>query len=325
METTKKYYGIDVSEASLQISTQNMDGTWSDFSIGNTIKEIEECLVNLNMSEIHFVFEYTGTYSNRLAYCLTLLSAQFSILNPKQSKGFADTLKKVAKTDRQDARILYLYGQKMNPELTVLASVELMQKRQKYKHLAILKADKHAFSNRFHALSYDPNADQTVIKSTQEVIDFLELQIRTIQQEVFTIGEDDFKRIYELMTSVVGIGDASAQALIVATNGFNDFDNAKQLAKFIGVSPTDRQSGSSVKGRGKITKSGVGYVRSILYVAAHSAKKYNNVCKDIYTRLRTKGKSHKVAIIAVIHKLIIQLFAVVKSNTVFDNNFTIAK
>jgi transposase len=325
MEIAKKYYGIDVSEASLQISTQNTDGTWSDFRIDNTIKEIEGWVTNLNMEEIHFVFEYTGTYSNRLAYCLTLLSGQFSILNPKQSKGFADTLKKVAKTDRQDARILYLYGQKMNPEITVLASVELTQKRQKYKHLAILKADKHAFSNRLHALSYDPNADQTVVKSTQEVIDFLELQIMSIQQEVFTIGEDDFKRIYELMTSVVGIGDASAQALIVATNGFNDFDNAKQLAKFIGVSPTDRQSGSSVKGRGKITKSGVGYVRSVLYVAAHSAKKYNNVCKDIYTRLRAKGKSHKVAIIAVVHKLIIQLFAVVKSNTVFDNNFTVAK
>ena len=100
---------------------------------------------------------------------------------------------------------------------------------------------------------------------------------------------------------------------------------AEAVSKFFGVCPTDKQSGSSLKGRGSISKSGVSYVRSILYVAAHSAKRYNNACKDIYQRLRAKGKSHKVAIIAVVHKLVIQLVAVVKNNTIFDNNFGLAK
>lgn len=325
MENTMQYYGIDVSESSLQIATQNTAAIWEEKSIDNTLVEINTWLSNLDLSNTHFVFEYTGTYSSRLAYCLNLLTAKFSILAPKQSKGFADSLKKVAKTDRQDAHTLCLYGQKMRPEITVLADEKLAQKRQKHKHLAILKADKHAFSNRLHALNYDPNADKTVLKSTQEIITFLESQIQSIQQEVFTIDDDESQRVEDLMTSVVGIGKTSAQAIIVATNGLNDFDNAKQVAKFFGVSPTDKQSGSSIKGRGSISKSGVGYVRSILYVAAHSAKRYNNACKDIYQRLRAKGKSHKVAIMAVVHKLVVQVFAVVKSNTLFNNNFALTK
>lgn len=325
MEISISYYGIDVSEGTLEIAIQNTDTTWQTKTVSNSIDAIDDWLSSLDLSKSHFVFEYTGTYSSRLAYCLDLLSAKFSILSPKQSKGFADSLKKVAKTDRQDARTLCLYGQKMCPEITVLPDEKLAQKRQKYKHLAILKADKHAFSNRLHALSYQPNADKSVLKSTQEIITFLEVQIQSIQQEVFTIDDDESKRIEELMLSVVGIGKASAQAIITATNGLKDFQNAKQVAKFLGVSPTDRQSGTSIKGKGSISKSSVGYVRSILYVAAHAAKKHNKACKDIYQRLRQKGKSHKVAIIAVIHKLVIQVVAVVKSNTVFDNNFASAK
>ena len=138
MENSTEYYGIDVSEGSLQIATQNTDNTWQEKAISNTIDAIDVWLSSLDLSRSHFVFEYTGTYSSRLAYCLNLSAAKFSILAPKQSKGFADSLKKVAKTDRQDAHTLCLYGQKMSPEITVLPDEEWAQKRQKHKHLAIL-------------------------------------------------------------------------------------------------------------------------------------------------------------------------------------------
>ena len=228
MENPIQYYGIDVSESTLQISTQKTDGLWQEHLINNTVTEIEAWLSVLNLSKSHFIFEYTGTYSSRLAYSLNLVTAKFSILNPKQSKGFSDTLKKVSKTDRQDAKTLCFYGQKMNPDTTVLADEKITQKRQKHKHLAILKADKHAFSNRLHALSYEPNADKTVLRSTEEIIAFLDNQIQSIQEEVFTIDDAESQRIQDLMTSVVGIGKTSAQAIIVATNGLNDFQNAKQ-------------------------------------------------------------------------------------------------
>ena len=213
----------------------------------------------------------------------------------------------------------------MTPLQTIVADESLHQKRQKYKHLSALKANKQAFGNRMHALSYDPMADKTVVDSIDEIIDFLDLQIQKIHQELFTIDDDEFDRIQKIMTQVTGIGIASAQSLIIATNGFKDFENSKQVSKFIGTSPTDRQSGTSLKGKGTINKSGISYVRTTLYLAAMNAVRFNNACKELYTRLRAKGKPFKVAIVAAINKLIKQLFAVVKNNTAFDNKLALTK
>lgn len=320
MENSKTYYGIDVSQLTLQIAYQT-DDIWTDETIENTVIGIENWLSKQSLSNAHFTFEYSGTYSNPVAYSLSLIGANFSIITAKQSKGFRDTLKKTSKTDKQDARCLALYGTQIKPVLTVLPDEELSQKRQQYKHLAVLKHDKQAFSNRLHALSFDSKADKFVLQSTHDMIDFIEQQIQIIEQQIFTIDDIEAERILKLMLSVVGIGQKSAQAVLIATNGFEDFDNSKQVSKFLGVCASDKQSGTSIKGAGSIPKSGVEYVRTTLYMAALSAKKCNLVCKDLYTRLRSKGKAHKVAMIAVVHKLVTQLFAVVKNNTIFDNNY----
>ena len=319
------YYGIDVSQSSLQIAHQSIDGIWHETKVSNELGPINEWLSTMDIGQSFFILEYTGNYSARLSYCLNLIESSFSILSPSQSKGFSLTLKSTCKTDKQDARMLALYGSKMQPAPTVLADESLVQKRQKYKHLAILKAEKQAFSNRLHALSYLPNPSQIVQESTTSIIAFFEQEIQKLTQEVFTLDDDDFERILKIMTQVVGIGQITANALIVATNGFKDFENAKQVAKFVGVAPSDKQSGTSLKSKGSICKSACASVRTTLYMAAHSASRYNHACKAIFTRLRAKGKPHKVAIIAVINKLIKQLFAVVKNNTQFDNNLAITK
>jgi len=319
------YYGIDVSQVSLQVSHQTSEGIWQDFEVKNEILSLTEWLSTFDLSQNHFVYEYTGNYSSRLSYVLNLLEAQFSILTPSQSKGFRATLKSTSKTDKQDARMLCLYGQKMQPEQTVLPDVKLDQKRQKYKYLATLKAEKQAFTNRLDALSYLPNADKTIKESLMNTVEFFDTQIQTITQEVFTLDDDNFRRIYDLMIQVVGIGKITANALIIATNGFQDFENAKQLAKFIGVAPSDKQSGSSLKAKGHISKSSCTALRTSLYMAAQNAARFNTTCKDIFTRLRAKGKPYKVAIIAVINKLIKQAFAVVKNKAKFDNFLVLTK
>src|ERR1700712_5769249 len=104
MESNVLYYGIDVSKASLQIAQLSSDGTWHENSISNEIIAIDAWLSSLSLTKSWFVFEYTGSYSQRLAYCLNLKEATFSIITPHQSKGFSQTLKKTSKTDKQDAR-----------------------------------------------------------------------------------------------------------------------------------------------------------------------------------------------------------------------------
>ena len=324
MET--QYYGIDISKSKLQIAYQDATTqVWYDLQIDNDITSIDLFLSSIQNSNIHFIYEYTGSYTHRLTYCLSLKDLVFSILSPQQSKGFSLSLKNSSKTDKSDARMLFLYGQKMQPSLTIMEDIDLHQKRQKYNYFLSLKADKQAFENRKHALSYDPRAAKSVLESIEMVLATLAQQIQTIEDEIFTISDDENQRIQALMNTVVGIGKASSEAIMIATNGLKNFQNVKQLAKFLGVCATDKRSGSSVFGKPSIVKSGHSFVRTTLYMAARSAKKYNNACKDIYTRLRANGKAHKVAMMAVVHKLLKQVFAVVKNEIPFDNLYAIAK
>jgi transposase len=324
MHTT--YYGIDVSKDKLQVATHNaQSSTWQDLEIENKIATIDDFLSSIDLSESHFIYEYTGTYCHRLTYCLELRGVKLSILSPTQSKGFSQSLKSTTKTDKSDARMLCLYGQKMNPDITQIQDVSLHQKRQKYNYLQSLKTDRQAFENRKHALLFDPRLAKSVLDSIENVLATFDQEIQVLQDEIFTIDDEQNQQLHDLMTTVVGIGPASATAIIVATNGFSNFENVKQVGKFLGICPSDNRSGSSVFGKQSIVKSGNGFVRTTLYMAARSAKKYNTACKELYDRLRAKGKPHKVAMMAVVYKLVKQVFAVVKNNKAFDNNFQVAK
>jgi transposase len=116
--------------------------------------------------------------------------------------------------------------------------------------------------------------------------------------------------MYDQLQSIPGLGRKTALFLIVITGGFRKFENHKQLASYIGISPRIFESGTSVKGRAKICKMGMSKIRAMLYVCAWSAKKCNKACKELYDRLVENGKSKKLAFIAVVNKLIKQAFAI---------------
>ncbi|MFD2934353.1 transposase [Spirosoma flavum] len=103
-------------------------------------------------------------------------------------------------------------------------------------------------------------------------------------------------------------------------NGFQDFHSAKALAKFIGVAPIIYQSGKVGITRG-INRSGDAHLRGLLYMASWSAMRHNKPCKECYQRLKAAGKASKVALIAVVNKLLRQAFAVVKFNEDFNPNY----
>jgi len=109
--------------------------------------------------------------------------------------------------------------------------------------------------------------------------------------------------------------------LIVATEGFKNFDNAKQLCSFFGLAPTETSSGTSIKGKSKISKMGNPLVRKKLYMCSLQASRYNKTCIDLYQRLLAKGKPKKLALIAVANKLLKIVFAIAKSGLPFDREY----
>jgi transposase len=122
------------------------------------------------------------------------------------------------------------------------------------------------------------------------------------------------------LTSIRDISTTIATVLIEVTNGFAQFHSAKALAKYIGVVPVIYQSGKSQMTKG-ICKTDDPQLRSLLYMASWSAVRYNKPCQELYQRLKAAGKAPKVALIAVVNKLLRQAFAVVRFNQDFDPNY----
>ena len=123
------------------------------------------------------------------------------------------------------------------------------------------------------------------------------------------------------VSSVKGIGSRATATLIVYTQGFAHTETYQQLISYAGLSPKEYFSGKSIKGRVRISKIGGRQLRHILYMAALNAKKTNAACKALYDRMVAKGKNKKLAIIAVCNKLLKQVFGVVKSEILYQDDY----
>ena len=231
----------------------------------------------------------------------------------------------VIKSDEIDARLIALYGEKMQPSPYRMRSDSILILKQKRTVLRQLKKQLVATSNLKGSMEVLPIYDSKCKKTIEKTIAFLEKQIKYMEEELASLANDEFKRQMDLLTSIKGIGVTLAAALIVATAGFTYFDNAKQLTRYLGLSPTYQQSGTSVNFKGHINRNGDPILRSQLYVAAFSSLRCNTECKACFDRLRSKGKPGKVAVVAVANKLVRQAFAVVTQDKPYVDGFISVK
>ena len=313
------YIGIDVSKDSFVAAYPKKSG-YSTKTFLNTTSGVRQFISSLP-EDCHCVMEATGNYSMLLLYLLQQAKITVSMENPQKIKHFARAMLSTTKTDEIDAKLIAMYGEKMNPAPYKIPSESIILLKQKRTVLRQLKKQLTAMINLQHSLSVLPKQDPTAKAATEQTIKFLRKQISKIEEEITNLSNKEFKRQMELLTSIKGIGENIASALIMATGGFTYFSNAKQISRFLGLCPTYQQSGTSVNIKGHINRNGDTHLRSQLYIAAMSALRCNAACKETFDRLIAKGKSGKVAIIAVANKLIRQMFAVVTYNRPYINGF----
>ena len=153
------------------------------------------------------------------------------------------------------------------------------------------------------------------IKRLNKQIGLLEKQIEDL------IAQED-ATVVEHISSVPGVGKKTAIALLTATKGMHGFENYRQLSSYFGLCPRIYDSGKSVHGKAHICKMGMGWIRKLLYMCSISAIRHNRACAALYIRLKEKGKPIKVILIAVVNKLLKQIFAIVKNNSVYSEIFT---
>lgn len=315
-----RYIGIDVSKATLMAAYPQDKGGYKTREFKNTTTGIHG-FINTLLPDDHCVMEATGNYGYLLLYLLDNAGITVSMENALKVKNFARAMLTVTKTDKADAQLLSLYGERMQPEPYKIPSEALLQLKQKRAVIRQFKKQLAANNNMKQALEVLPKADRNAIKAIGRVSMTLEKQIKAMEQELLKLTEAEFAQQMNRLVSVKGIGATLAAALIITTSGFTHFDNAKQVARYLGLCPTYEQSCTSVNRRGHINRNGDPYLRSQLYVAAWSSSQHNAACKDLYTRLRERGKSGKVAMVAVANKVLRQCFAVVKQDKEYVDGF----
>ena len=309
------YIGIDVSKDTFVVA-YSPDKNSKTKTFKNTTRGIHEFIRTISKDGHHCVMEATGNYSALLVYLLSEAGITTSLENPLKVKNFARAMLSTAKTDEIDARLIALYGEKMQPAPYKLRSDAILTLKQKRTVIRQLKKQLIATRNLKGSMEVLPFFDAKCKKSIDKTIAFLENQIKDLEEDLASLAKSEYKKQMDLLTSVKGIG---------ITGGFTYFDNAKQLTRHLGLSPTYQQSGTSVNFKGHINRNGDSSLRSQLYVAAFSSIRCNTECRACYDRLRAKGKPGKVAVIAVANKLIRQAFAVVTQEKPYVDGYISSK
>ena len=313
------YIGIDVSKDSFVAAYPSKSGyttkTFKNIAIG--VRQF----INSLPEDCHCVMEATGNYSMLLLYLLQKANITVSMENPQKIKHFARAMLSTTKTDEIDAKLIAKYGEKMEPEPYKIPSESILLLKQKRTVLRQLKKQLTMWTNLQESMEPLPKKDPASKVAIEQTIKFLRKQISKLEDEITHLSNKEFKRQMELLTSIRGIGDSIASALIIATGGFTYFSSAKQISRFLGLCPTYQQSGTSVNVKGHINRNGDTYLRSQLYIAAVSSIRFNAACKETFERLKAKGKSGKVAVVAVANKLIRQAYAVVTNDQPYVDGY----
>ncbi|MCG6537701.1 MAG: transposase, partial [Syntrophales bacterium LBB04] len=152
---------------------------------------------------------------------------------------------------------------------------------------------------------------------------YLNQEIEKVRQQIADLIDrnPDLKQKEKLLLSIPGIGKVTTAAILAELYNLDRFAHVRELVAFIGLAPKERISGSSIKGKPRLSKIGNGRLRKTLYMPALVSIQYNPVIIHFYDRLKEKGKNGKVIVCAVMRKLVHLIFGILKSGKKFDPNY----
>ena len=304
------FVGIDVSKDQLDVALLP-DG--KKFPVPRSRQGYQQLLAQLpGAGTCHIILEATGGYEREVVAELLSQGHHVAVVNPRQVRDYARALGILAKTDEIDARVLARFGEQVKPRCVLALAPELAELQQLVDRRRQLLDLRTAESNRLEQCT-----SKIARKSLQQVLKTLDKQIAAMEAEITRLvqSNDDWKRKAEVLTSVPGVGDTTAAALIADLPELGQL-NRCQIASLMGLAPFNHDSGK-LKGQRAIG-GGRTAIRCSLYMAALSAMRCNPALKAFSDRLAQKGKKFKVRITACMRKLLVILNTLVKNNTLWS-------
>lgn len=297
------FIGVDVSKETLDIAST---GGWSSSYRNDESGVAELCQALLDAEAELVVMEASGAYEHHAAVAMAAAGIPLAVVNPRQTRDFARSVGRLAKTDRLDARILAEFGERVRPAVRPLKDEALhemgllLSRRRQLVDMVV--AEQHRSSRARGKLK----------RQIDKTIRFLQKQITDIDTDLHAQIERSpvWREKEQLYRSVPGVGPQTARILLCGLPELGEL-NRRQISALVGVAPFNRDSGR-LRGRRTIY-GGRGAVRSTLYMAALVATRHNPVIRAFYEQLVARGKPRKSALVASMRKLLVILNAIAKS------------
>ena len=324
----KIFVGIDVSKDTLDFSVVKEGKEISAFRIENSVKPIKATLQKLKKiegyitSEILFCLEHTGLYNNHLTTCLHQAGANIWVEKAIQIKRSLGLQR--GKSDKVDAQRIAFFAFRnqdrarlWTPPRTVILQLKRLTVIRERLLIMTAQLNKPLQESK----KFDSKEVFNSIKSScRASLHAIKADLKKVDHQIAEIIQSDvsLKHLFELVTSVDGIGTVIACNMILTTNEFKAINDPKKYACYAGVVPFENTSGSSIRGRSKVSHFANKNSKRLLHLAAMSIIRYNGELKTYWLRKLEEGKHKMVVLNAIRNKLIQRVFAVVKRGTKFE-------
>lgn len=318
------FLGIDVSKAKLDVHllAESSEAT-AEFGNHKTgwrslVKWLKQ---QRKGAEVQVCLEATGRYGEGVTAFLYEQGYPVSVVNPARIKGYATSRMSRNKTDRVDAALIADFCRAQQADLPLWQPPDPAQHHLQslVRHLEDLDKMRQQERNRLGAGQHPP----TVLKHLRAHIALLDQQIAAVKAEIDDHIDQHpaLKQQRDLLISIKGIAKLTAAKLLAEIPNIAAFDTPQQLVAFAGLNPRQHRSGSSIRGKTRISKVGCAAIRAALYMPAVSAKNSNPLMQPLVERLTQRGHCKMSIVVSVMRKLLHLVFGILKSGQPFDPHY----
>ncbi len=310
--------GIDLAKLTFDATLLTATGTQSYHSFPNTpdgFAQLDAWLAQHGVTQVHACMEATNVYWEALATWLHAHGHIVSVVNPARIKGYAQATMQRNKTDKLDSAVIAFFCRTHRPTPWQPLSEEHRRLRALVRHREDLLQTRLQQQNRLR-----DTTDTLVKASLQAVVEVLASQLEAVERAIkeHLTADSALRENLQLLTSIVGIGMITAAKLLAEFGEIEQYESAKAAAADVGVTPSQFESGTSVRRRPRMSKMGKVGLRAALYWPAITAMQRCPGCRAYAERLAARGKAKKVVIGAVMRKLVHIIYGVLKHRTPYD-------
>ena len=310
--------GIDLAKLTFDVTLLTTSGAQHYDSFPNTpdgFTQLQAWLTQHGVTQVHACMEATNIYWEALATWLHAQGHIVSVVNPARIKGYAQATMQRNKTDKLDSAVIAAFCATHNPTAWQPLTDEQRRLRALVRHREDLLQTQLQQQNRLR-----DTTDTLVVASLQVVLQTLASQLEAVERAIkeHVQAHAELRANLELLTSIVGIGVITAVKLLAEFADLESYESAKAAAADAGLTPSEYESGTSVRRRPRLSKMGKVGIRAALYWPAITAMRFCPAFKAYAKRLAARGKPKKVVIGAVMRKLVHIIYGVLKHRTPYD-------